>query len=253
MTRRERAITSALVQVQDPRRRDDEARALLDVLPARGVSVTTFTRKRLDRRQLPLTRATLVAGDVPTVHGALRQLGIEGPFLPTYPHALRARLGRAVAESTVGSVRSRETGLPLFVKPATREKRFTGFVYGGYPDAFRFQGASHKVAVYVSEVVRFVSEHRVYVVDGAPRATSTYAGRGTPPSELVHDALDALRASGELVAGFALDVGLLDDGRWVVVECNDGFGLGRYADCPADVYADLVCARWLELTSRDSV
>lgn len=243
-------ITGALVQVQDPQRLGDDERALLEVLPRRGIPVTTFTRKRLHRRQLPLAPETLVAGGVDVVRSALRQLGIDGPFLPTYPRGARALLGREIAESTVGSVLSREDDLPIFVKPAAREKRFTGFVYAGYTDAFRFEGTSRSLAVHVSEVVRFTSEHRVYVVDGEARATCAYAGDAdlVPPSTLVREAIDALRASGELVAGFGLDAGRLDDGRWVVVEYNDGFGLGRYAGCPAETYADLVCARWMELT-----
>lgn len=242
-------ITRALVQAHDPRRLGDEERALLAVLPTRGIAVTTFTRKRLQRGQLPLAPETLVAGEVDAVRSALRQLGVDGPFMPTYPSGARALLGRAIAESTVGGVLSREEGLPLFVKPALREKRFTGFVYGGYMDAIGFEGASRSLAVLVSEVVRFTSEHRVYVVHGEARAVSRYAGdlSSAPPEALVQGVLDALRASGELVAGFAVDVGHLDDGRWVVVECNDGFGLGRYPDCPAGVYADLVCARWTEL------
>jgi hypothetical protein len=242
-------ITAALIQAQDPRRPGDEERALMEALPLRGIPVTTFTRKRLQRRQLPLAPSTLVAGGVDAVQGALRQLGVDGPFLSTYPCSVRALLGRAIAETTVGSVLSREDDLPVFVKPAAREKRFTGFVYGGYHDAIRFEGASRGLAVWVSEVVRFTSERRVYVVGGVARASCSYAGDAevAPPDELVRDAIDALSASGERVAGFALDVGRLEDGRWVVVECNDGFGLGRYAGCPADVYADLVCARWTEL------
>lgn len=241
-------IRAALVQAQDPRRPGDEERALIEVLSQRGVSVSTFTRKQLQRRALPLAAETLVAGEVDVVRAALRQLGIEGPFLPTYPRALRAWLGRRVAETTLGQVLARDD-LPLFVKPAAREKRFTGIVFGGSSDVFRFAGASRSLAVWVSEVVRFTAEHRVYVVHGEPRATCCYAGDEAPPPEaLAGELIEALRASGELVAGFAIDLGRLDDGRWALVECNDGFGLGRYPDCPREVYADLVAARWIEIT-----
>lgn len=40
---------------------------------------------------------------------------------------------------------------------------------------------------------------------------------------------------------------MLDDGRTVLVEVNDGYGLGSYELDP-DRYLDVILARWLELT-----
>ena len=241
-------IERAYVQVRDTHHPGDEARALLEALPDRGIEVTTITRKRLVRRQLDLSPTTLVAGDLDVVPLALRMLGIEGPFLPTYPEALRPHLGRKVWRSTVGAVLDAETR--VFVKPAEREKRFTGFVCAGLADAFRFQGASRKLPVWCGEVVSFTDEHRAYVVEGEVRGVGRYAGESEePPASFIAEAIAALRRGGELVAGFALDVGRLDDGEWVVVECNEGFGLGLYPGVGADAFADLVLARWAELLS----
>jgi hypothetical protein len=53
-------------------------------------------------------------------------------------------------------------------------------------------------------------------------------------------------ASGEAVAGYGLDVGVLGTGQTAVVEVNDGFGLGSYG-LEAAVYTDLILARWAEL------
>ena len=35
----------------------------------------------------------------------------------------------------------------------------------------------------------------------------------------------------------------------VLVECNDGLALGLYPGCPAEVYVDVLVARWRELAS----
>lgn len=59
----------------------------------------------------------------------------------------------------------------------------------------------------------------------------------------------ALGEAGEAVAGYAIDVGLLDDGQLALVECNDGFALGLYPGMAPSRYAELLFARWRELLS----
>ncbi|MEO0606193.1 MAG: ATP-grasp domain-containing protein, partial [Myxococcota bacterium] len=74
-----------------------------------------------------------------------------------------------------------------------------------------------------------------------------YRGEGPEPPRAFLDGLVAqMRTARDPTSGFALDVGLVDE-DWVVVECNEGFGLGLYDGLPAGDYADLVVARWREL------
>lgn len=47
--------------------------------------------------------------------------------------------------------------------------------------------------------------------------------------------------------GYAIDFGLADDGRTLLLEVNDGYSLGSYGLFPLD-YAKLLSARWAELT-----
>ena len=47
-------------------------------------------------------------------------------------------------------------------------------------------------------------------------------------------------------AGYAMDFGVTDDGRTLLVEVNDGFALGCYGADPIQ-YAKLLSARWCEL------
>ena len=239
-------IERAYVHVQNPQRPDVEAQALLDVLPARGIEVETFTAKQMHRRRLAISPTAMVAGGLDMVAAAFKVLGLREGWLPTYPDSLRELLGRRVWKSTVAAVMTLEDGLPIFVKPRDREKRFTGFVYDGMSSTINFQGASGRISVCCSDVVSFEAEYRAYVVEGEVRGVCHYEGlKEEPPSmALLQSAITRLRESGEIVAGFSIDVGRLADGRWVIVECNDGFGLGLYPGLAANHYADLLCARW---------
>lgn len=46
--------------------------------------------------------------------------------------------------------------------------------------------------------------------------------------------------------GYGADCGVLEDGRTVLVELNDGYSLG-HGGLPADQYARLLRARWMQL------
>lgn len=244
-------IKRALVQVRDPRTLSDEAKAATTALVARDLPVTHFTLKNLRRGRLELDPDTLVAGDLDAVPLALKKLGVQGPFVESYPSATHPFLARRVWKSTLTDMKQwvEGRGGPVFVKPGERLKRFTGFVYTSRADDYLFQGASHRALVHCSSVVQFVREFRAYVLGGVVLGVCQYAGEsGAPPEPaFVERVLDALREQQQLVAGFALDVGVLADGQPAVVECNDGFGLGLYPGLNAEAYADLLCARWEEL------
>ena len=51
-------------------------------------------------------------------------------------------------------------------------------------------------------------------------------------------------------AGYAIDFGLTDDGRTLLIEVNDGYALGCYGLFYID-YAKLLSARWAELTGTE--
>jgi hypothetical protein len=227
-----------------------EIHAVQGELQRRGLPCALFTAKRVLRRQLPLARDVFVAGYIPTLLQALRQLGIEPPEPNDYPLCLRPYLRRRVWESTVGAVQARleEEREPVFVKPKGRTKRFTGAVFDSYHDVWQFQGVSRRQPVYCSEVVTWRSEHRVYVVRGRIADVRPYRGDTAvePDRVVIEEAIALLEASGEGWAGYGIDFGVLSDGATALVELNDGFGLGCY-DLEPPAYTDLLLARWAEL------
>ncbi len=136
----------------------------------------------------------------------------------------------------------------FFAKPSGRQKRFTGLVFAGPDDLVHLDGASGSTAVHCSETVRWVSEHRLYVVRGRLVGIGHYAGDPTvfPDERVVSEAVRKLRESGEETAGYGLDLGVLDDDQTALVEWNDGFSLGSYG-IDASSYTELILARWSEL------
>lgn len=246
-------ITSAYIQEEGNGRLGAEERGLINGLQERGIPTKLFTRKRLARRQLPLDRNTLVAGDVPVVLGALRQLGIEPPAPIDYPTSLQYLLHRRVWASTVKRLKDdifEGMGRPVFAKPLGRQKRFTGRVFASPDDLFHLEGTSGAASIHFSEVVEWVSEYRVFVVRGQVVGIRHY--RGDPAvlldEAVVAEAVAMLSASGEGTAGYGLDLGVLSGGQTALVEWNDGFSLGSYELDPSH-YTDLILARWLEMTA----
>ncbi|MBJ6764455.1 ATP-grasp domain-containing protein [Myxococcaceae bacterium JPH2] len=245
-------VRAAFVQEYGQGRMESEMRAVLDVLRARGVPVEPFLAKRLERRQLPVSRDTLVAGDVPTVLGALKLLGIEPPPTCDYPPSLAALLHRRVWPSTVRQLKALvlqgATG-PVFAKPGERRKRFTGHVFRDVDDLLALEHASASTPLWCSEVVQWQSEFRVFVLRGAIVGVRHYAG--DPSVRLdearVTEAVATLEAAGEGTAGYAVDFGVLSTGETALVEWNDGFSLGAYG-LPPEEYTQLTVARWCELT-----
>lgn len=248
-------IVRALVQENGGGRMDVEMRDAHDELVRRGIPVETFTSKRLDRNQLSLSPDALVVGDVPTVQRALKRLGIEPPPDESYPEELRSYLGRRISPSTLAEIEARmfEGDAPaVFVKPRDRLKRFTGFVCHGASELARTRGASRRSLVWCAEVVSFRGEARAFVIDGAVVDVRRYEGDGMPDRAVVEEAVRVWTGTGRAARGYGIDFGVLDDGRTVLVELNDGYGLGSYG-LAAATYLDLCIARWEQLARDHSM
>ncbi len=247
-------ISRAFVQEQGNGRLCAEEERVVQELQRRGVPVTLYTAKRMQRRQVPLDGTALVVGDMPCILGALKQLSIPEPALNDYPAALQSWLHRRIWRATLGELEAglrHGSFLPTFAKPATRRKRFTGGVFSSEDDLSQVYGVSRQERLLCSEVVTWVSEYRVYVVHSQIRSIDQYAGDMAVPvdQEVIRQAIRALDAAGESYAGYALDVGVLASGQTALVEMNDGFAVGAY-EIDSTNYTDLLWARWEELLAQ---
>lgn len=245
-------IDRAMIQDPGMGRLDPEMRSAHDELVRRGIPVSLFLHKHLARGRVVLDRRALMVGEIPSVEMALRQLGIEPPGEPGYPAALQPFLLRRAWPSTLREVREAlEDGRGArFVKPRDRLKRFTGIVVDTAADLARLHAVSASAPVWCADVVRFVSEHRVFVIDGSVIGMRCYDGDASisPDPRVVEQAVDAWTQTGAAAAGYGIDFGVLDDGRTALVELNDGYGLGSYG-LGDELYLDLLIRRWEQITA----
>jgi len=228
-----------------------ENQDLFDEFTARGYPVHLFTEKLITRRRLPLDKTCLVAGDVPVVIAALKQLEVPVPIPNDYPECLRPFLQRTVWETTLGAMRDRvyrDDFKPFFIKPKEQLKRFTGKVIESLYDLGSLTNVSKQTPVFCSEVVKWLSEYRVFVIGAEVKGARHYLGdlHLKVDEVIVKSAIDTLEASGEANAAYGIDFGVLDNGSTALIELNDGFSLGTYG-LDRGVYADLTLARWEEL------
>lgn len=245
-------ITKAYIQLLESERLDVEGESLRREFTRRGVPVEPFHKKKALRHRLPVKRDTLVAGDVDSVHAALKALGVDVPTSDSYPAELRGFLGRRIWTSTVGRLEEAFTlsdREPVFVKPAASLKRFSGIVIESTADLHRFAGTSRRTPVYCSEVVSFATEARAFVIRGDVVDVRRYEGDGPNPDlAFVQAVVAAWTATGRAASAYGIDFGVLKDGDTVLLELNDGFALGAYG-LADELYAELIVTRWLELVS----
>ncbi|MFD0560709.1 ATP-grasp domain-containing protein [Kitasatospora saccharophila] len=192
-----------------------------------------------------------------------RELGIA-PLEPAdgWLAALPRRVtGRRVELTTLAEARGRSG--PAFVK-APADKHFAARVYRDGAELPGPELLDGETPVLVSEVVRFVSEYRLFVLDGAVRSASRYAldgelaiaptgsddagsddagsdGAGPDGAELLAFAADVLAAAtgpAALPSAAVVDLGRTESG-WAVVEANAAWASGGYA-CDPDAVLDVV-------------
>ncbi|UWZ59813.1 ATP-grasp domain-containing protein [Dactylosporangium aurantiacum] len=163
-------------------------------------------------------------------------------WLPGLPEEFR---WRDITLTSLGEARWART--PMFVKQP-RDKDLAAAVYA---DGSRLPGTDRLAAdtpVLVSDIVTFVVEYRLYVLDGTVHAASRYAtfgrldpapldrdGQSCAVLAFANDLLDACADS--LPSGVVVDVGLASDPdtgdeHWAVIEANMAWFSTCYAADP---------------------
>src|SRR5580765_4325706 len=113
-------FTAAFLEESGNGKLRHEEQLLRTELARRGIPISLYTSKRIQRRQLPLSAKTFIAGDMDAMDGAMRQLKIEVRAPNDYPKSLLPFLHRRIWTSTRGNI-EREVlegaGKPIFAKP----------------------------------------------------------------------------------------------------------------------------------------
>lgn len=179
-----------------------------------------------------LDRETLVVAGVPTTIKVFETLGIKIPKPLDIPEELVSFCGRRVEITTIReAIKKTKQDFPLFVKPSEHGKLFNGQTVSGVEELELFRYCSEEfdldLPVLISEPVNFISEYRSFVLEGKILDSRRYMGdfKIFPDFSIIEKAVSSYTKS---PIAYAIDFGVTDDGRTLLVECNDAYSLGPY-------------------------
>lgn len=207
-----------------------------------GVETVLFTtNEEFDKRN---PEDVVVGGTIITWH-ALNQRGITAEGFD-YPEELIEFRGRKIWDTELKDIKNEK--LPFFMKPA-EDKLAPAIVVESWDDLQPYNQLPPETKLHCSEIVEFVSEWRCFLLYGKIIGLEFYYGNRDVECDcsIVEAAVEAYP---NMPAGFALDFGVTDDGRTLLIEANDGFSLGVYG-LEATLYARLLSARWAELNDTE--
>lgn len=229
------------------------------------IPVQSCPIEHLENWKDPLSTAkdilTVPIGSVEFIRRAMSIAGLKEPQPLSYPESLRPFLRRKIRLGTAG-----ETPCGYFVKPVAT-KLFTGFLLPSTSEITSldehtieqhqmFLSLPKDTPVWISEPVKFVSEHRFYIHNSEIMGFGRYDdGEDESPSpsiETIEEMVGAFERTGSAPIAYSIDVGVLSDGSTALVECNDAWALGYYKGTlsPKD-YLRMLIARWSQICGPD--
>ncbi len=217
---------------------NEECRAAYDGFHKLGIETVLFTtNEEFDTRN----PEDVVVGGTVIVWHALNQRGIT-PEHYDYPPELIDFCGRNIRQMKLKDIK--DVSLPVFIK-SVEDKAAPGIVITSWADLKEYEYLDPEFDIYCSECVHFVSEWRCFLLYGQLIGIHFYYGDKN--IECDREVINAaIRAFPNMPAGCALDFGVTDDGRTLLIEMNDGYSLGIYGLEPT-LYVRLLTARWAEL------
>jgi hypothetical protein len=192
----------------------------------------------------------VVVGCIDHVQQALLKLGITPPAEVNYPTELQQFLGRKIWKSQINYIAKHPELWNVFVKPSKETKKFTGRVIRSPKDLISCGDELIDTEIWCSEPVKFLAEWRCFVRYNEILDVRLYRGDWAVhfDPQVVKDAVAAYKSA---PASYAIDFGLTDTGKTLMVEVNEGYSIGCYGLFSTE-YARFLSARWAEITnSRD--
>lgn len=201
-----------------------------------------------DIEEVPATKFNIVIGPIEDTISYWKRIGVEAPEALNVPLSLRAYTERYIVYTTMKGVRNK-TEFPFFIKPKKIKAFIPGVVKNEKELNIFFGTLSDDTEVMISGKVNFVSEYRCFIIGGEVKAVCHYLGDPLifPDGEIIQEMANYY--SDCTSVGYSLDVGVLDNGDTVLVECNDGWSLGSYG-CDPIIYTNLLTKRWFEITKN---
>lgn len=238
-------IDKVYLQWNNYQKLDKEEQLVYQYCCQNNIPVDYYSYKLISRRQINVTKNTLVVGDIRCFYQALKQLNIPIPTIDDYPEVLQFALNRKIVKKLAKHI----TYFPVFIKPAKRLKLFTGFVANDKFDLNYYVHVPNNELCYVSDVIEFTSEYRVFI--------NQQKIVGIKPAPQSEDHINLLNLSiidksvellGNNKAGYAIDFGLTKDNQTTLIEVNDGFSIGSYGLDYIN-YFNILLSRWEQLVN----
>jgi hypothetical protein len=171
----------------------------------------------------------------------LKNARLECLIPDTYPPKLFHLFGRRIAKVAPDRIGE----FPCFVKPTSNDKSFDGTVVKSKSELLELVGGSK---IYVSEVVKFKVEYRLFIGNRKLYAHGFYQGDEKIPFDDVAASLSS-RIIDVIGTKFcSVDIGYAN-GRWLIVEVNPPFSLDD-AGIPIEIYMQYAIDFW-EIMIRD--
>lgn len=133
-------------------------------------------------------------------------------------------LHRAVEKGTIQDAACYQ--YPCFIKPMA-PKLFTAGIFKSHKELLaQCQDLAADTAIIRSDIVTILSEARLFVLHNTVVTSAIYEGNAslTDANEFAKDFLN--KHDQCLPHSFVLDVGLLDNNRWAIIEFNASWGAG---------------------------
>lgn len=192
----------------------------------------------------------LVVGTFSDVSVALEKLGVN--LVPVdYPDELLPFAGRKIWQSTLFTITRNPEYWHVFVKPVVDVKRFRGTVLDKSEDLIKLGGGLEDIHVWCSEKVNFLSEWRIWILDGEIVGLSPYRGKWDvfPDPAVLKRAVEAYHSAPR---AYALDFGVTDEGKTLLVEVSDAYALSSFG-LDSVLYTKILMTRWQELVKQADV
>lgn len=224
-----------------------------------GLQLLGYTCKRFSSlAEIDFAEEGLVVAYINTVRDALRAYGKAPPPNIDYPEQLKSCLARTITSGHLGSftdqVASEQIKLPVFIKPKHVHKAFPGRVVHSFRDLVDTSLCPKDMEIYVSTLLKFESEYRVFVSNKEVVGCRHYKN-----DPLVFPSGHAIRTMVSLwksaPRAYCLDVGVHRTPYTeftFLVEINDAHSAGDYGLDPL-IYARWVETRWCELTGFNPI
>jgi len=198
---------------------------------------------------LEIKKEDLFVGFVEDTKQLLDCLQISIPKISCYPQILKDYYGRKIWKSTLEQFMN-DQKYKLFIKPV-ENKIFTGKLIKSFRDFISIGHQKETIEIWCSEPVNIKTECRCFVKYGKIIDLRNYKGdwRINPDVTIVEEVVKKLSLQ---LSGYAVDFGITQEGKTIVIELNDGYSLGNYGLFSVD-YCRLLNARWSQIMGTEDV